>query len=110
MGTRVLSLVTKRPELEVDHSPPSIAEMENEWNYTSIRTMYTCGPQVIFMFLGANAKLRRANISFVMSVCLSVRPSARMEQLGSKRSDFHENLYLGVFRKCILLKSAKNNG
>jgi hypothetical protein len=28
-------------------------------------------------FLGAFAKLRKANISFVMSVCPSVRPSVR---------------------------------
>jgi len=28
-------------------------------------------------FLGAFAKLRKATISFVMSVCLSVRPSVR---------------------------------
>jgi len=33
--------------------------------------------------LGAVAKSRNANMSFVMSVCLSVRPHARMEQLGS---------------------------
>ena len=28
--------------------------------------------------------------SLVMSVCLSVRPSTRMEQLGSHWTDFHE--------------------
>jgi len=32
------------------------------------------------------AKLRKATISFVMSIC----PSVRMEQLGSYWSDFHE--------------------
>ena len=31
-------------------------------------------------FLGAFAKLRKATISFVISVCLSVRPPVRMEQ------------------------------
>jgi hypothetical protein len=30
----------------------------------------------VFMFLGAFAKLRKVTISFVMSVCPSVRPSA----------------------------------
>ena len=35
---------------------------------------------------GALAKLRKAIISFVMSVCLSVR----MEQLGFHSTDFHE--------------------
>jgi len=37
-------------------------------------------------FLGAFAKLRRATISFVVSVHLSVR----MEELGSHWMDFHE--------------------
>ena len=45
--------------------------------------------------LGALAKLRKATVSFVMSVCLSVR----MEQLGSYWTDFHEILYLIIFRK-----------
>jgi hypothetical protein len=30
-----LSLRVKRPGLEVDHSPPSSAEVKNEWSYTS---------------------------------------------------------------------------
>ena len=38
------------------------------------------------LFLVAFAKLRKATISFVMSVCLSVR----MEQLGHHWEDFHE--------------------
>jgi hypothetical protein len=44
-------------------------------------------------FLGAFAKLRKEIISFVMSVC----PSARMEQLGPHRTDFHEILCLNFF-------------
>jgi hypothetical protein len=36
--------------------------------------------------LGAFVKLRKATISFLMSVFLSVR----MEQLGSHSTDFHE--------------------
>jgi hypothetical protein len=42
-------------------------------------------------FLGAFAKLRKATISFVMSIRLSVRPSFSMEQHGSHWTDFHEN-------------------
>jgi hypothetical protein len=38
------------------------------------------------MFLDAFAKLQKATIGFVMSVC----PSIRMEQLGSHWTDFHE--------------------
>jgi hypothetical protein len=41
------------------------------------------------VFLGAFAKLRKTTISFVISVCLSVHPSVRME-LGSHWTDFHE--------------------
>ena len=37
-------------------------------------------------YLGAFAKLRKATIDLVMSVC----PSVRMEQLGSHWTDFHE--------------------
>jgi hypothetical protein len=37
-------------------------------------------------FLSAFAKFRKATIGFVMSV----RPSVRMEQLGSHWTDFHE--------------------
>jgi hypothetical protein len=63
------------------------------------------------MFLGEFAKLPKATISFVMSVC----PSVCMEQLGSHWMDFHEILYLSIFQKPvekiqISLKSDKNNG
>ena len=37
-------------------------------------------------FLGMFAKLRKATVSSVMSVC----PSIRMEELSSHRTDFHE--------------------
>jgi len=46
-------------------------------------------------FLGAFAKLRKATIGFI---CPSVRPSVRMEQLGSHWTDFHEIWYL-IFSK-----------
>jgi len=61
-------------------------------------------------------KLRKATISFVMSV----RPFVRMEQLGSHWTDFHE-IYMSIFRKMfnlyeylsknvqVSLKSDKNN-
>jgi hypothetical protein len=45
--------------------------------------------------LGEFAKLRKGTINFIMSVRLSVR----MEQLGSDWTDFHEILYLRIFRK-----------
>ena len=49
--------------------------------------------------LGALAKLRKSTTSFVMSVCLSVLPSFRMEQLRSHWMDFYEIWYLRIFRK-----------
>jgi hypothetical protein len=44
-------------------------------------------------FLGAFAKLRKTASSFVVSV----RPSVRMEQLGSHWTDFHEKWHLSIF-------------
>jgi hypothetical protein len=63
--------------------------------------------------LGDLAKLRTGTISFVMFVRLFIRPSVRMEQLGSLRTDFHEIQYLRIFRKSVVkfqvsLKSFKN--
>ena len=63
------------------------------------------------LFLGAVANLRKATISFVVCVCLSVR----MEQLGFHWADFCEILYFRIFRKSVkeiqvLFKSDKNNG
>jgi hypothetical protein len=66
---------------------------------------------VLFIFkqlLDAFAELRKATISFVMSVCSSVRPSVHMEQIYSYRTDFHEIFYLiffeNVSRKFVFLK------
>jgi len=58
----------------------------------------------------AFAKFRKAPVSFVMSVSVSVR----MEQLGCHSEDFREILYLNIFRKSvpkiqISLKSDNND-
>jgi REP element-mobilizing transposase RayT len=63
------------------------------------------------LFLGEFPKLRKATISFVTSVHLSVR----MEQRRSHLTDFHENRYLNIFRKFVKkvqvsLKSDKSSG
>ena len=65
------------------------------------------------LFLVAFAKFRKETISFVMCVCLSVRPSLLMKQLGFHRTDFHERRHLDIFRKSIdetqvYLSSGKN--
>jgi hypothetical protein len=44
-----------------------------------------------YEFLGAFVKLRKATISFVMPVRLSLCPSFRMEQLSSHWKDFSES-------------------
>jgi hypothetical protein len=71
------------------------------------------------LLLSALEKLRKATISFVMSVrpsvCLSVCLSARMKQFGSNRTEFNEIWYLSIFRKSVnniqvSLKPDKNNG
>jgi hypothetical protein len=60
-------------------------------------------------FLGTLAKLRKTTISYVMSV----RPSVRVEQLGSHWTDFRD--YISILRKSVekiqvLLKSYQTNG
>ena len=67
------------------------------------------------LLLGAFAKLRKATISFVISVCLSVRPSVRMEQLGSHWTHCHGIQYLSIYRGPVekiqvSLKSDVNTG
>jgi len=77
--------------------------------------------QILFLrshhmvFVGAFAKLRKADLNFVMSACLSIRPSVRMEQLGSHWREFYEILYLNVAEKFVekiqfSLNSEKNRG
>jgi hypothetical protein len=55
-----------------------------------------------------SAKLRKANIRFIISVCPSVHLfvclSVRVEQLGSDRKDFDEIWHLSIFRKNLLRK------
>ena len=65
-------------------------------------------------FLGAFAKLRKETIIFIMSVCLYVRPSVRMEQLGFHWTDLRKIWYLSILRKSVQkiqvpLQSDKNN-
>jgi hypothetical protein len=67
--------------------------------------------RLLLSFLGAFTKLRKATISFVMCV----RPSVRMELLGSHRTDFNVTEYFSTLRKPIeriqvSLKSGENNG
>jgi len=70
--------------------------------------------------LGAFVKLRKATVSFLMSICPSVRlynpPSdLSWKKLGSHWTDFHEIWYFSIFRKSVKkiqlsLKSDRYNG
>jgi hypothetical protein len=65
--------------------------------------------------LHAFAEFRKATVTFVMSVCLSVCLSVRMQQIGCHGTDFNEIWYSGIFRESVdkiqvSLKSDKNNG
>ena len=60
-------------------------------------------------------KIAKKTTSYVMSVHMSVRLSARTEQLNSHWTDFHEIWYLGIFWKYVKkiqdsLKLDKNKG
>jgi hypothetical protein len=74
--------------------------MIGNWQRPNIRQLKNSSQAswIAFYFLGAFAKLRKATINFVMSVC----PSVRMEQLGSHWADFHEIWYLKMFWKICL--------
>jgi hypothetical protein len=76
----------------------------NWWQYVYSKLMITCMCYVksaMNFMLGLFAKVRRATISFFMSVCLPDPPFVRMEQLGSHWMDFHEIWYLSIFRKSV---------
>jgi hypothetical protein len=60
------------------------------------------------------AELQKVTVSFIMSVCLFVRPSVRVDQISSHQADIHETWSLGIFQKSfnkiqVSLKSYKNN-
>jgi hypothetical protein len=55
------------------------------------------GVQAYNRFFDAFTKLQKATIRLVVSVRLFVR----MEQPGSHRTAFYEDLYLGIFRKSV---------
>jgi hypothetical protein len=65
-----------------------------------------------FTLLGAVEKLRKAAVSFVSSICLSICPHGKIR---SHRTDFNKIWCFSIFRKSVekihfSLKSDKNNG
>jgi len=70
------------------------------WNWIEHSFYATCFT-LRSTFLSAFAKFRKSNISFIMSVCLPVCLSVRMEQLGYHWTDFYEIWYLSISRKSV---------
>ena len=61
------------------------------------------------------ARLRNCEKRLLATSCMCVRPSVRMEQLGSHWTNFHDVLYEYFFKSCrekieVSLKSDNNNG
>jgi len=58
-------------------------------------------PDQIILSLSVFVKLRKATISFVMSVCLSVCLLVRMEQICPLWTEFHEILCWNIYLESI---------
>jgi hypothetical protein len=85
--TCVLSPAAKRAAFKFDHSPPSDAEIKNEWRYTSIPS-HACIAFVVTMHLEC--------LHFVLVLCAAVltgRPSQNAQFLSP---DAHSNIPLAI--------------
>jgi hypothetical protein len=81
----------------------------------NVKTSYQCFCFLYSPLLVTFAKLRKPTVSFVMSICLSVRLSVEIEQFGLHWKDCNNIWYLNIFRKSVekiqvLLKSNEING
>jgi hypothetical protein len=94
--TGSLSLVLKRPWDEPDHSPPSSAEVNNAWSYTST-------PQYVFMTWCTVKEKRRNNFTFTLysNIFPSV-PRSSEWSLHFRFSDLHFVRISHVFRECYM--------
>jgi hypothetical protein len=63
-----LSLAVKRPGREADHSPPSSAEVENVWSYTSTPPIRLKG--VVLSYIEAQGQLTFTFTKEVHSFCV----------------------------------------
>jgi hypothetical protein len=78
--------------------PNFITEEDPIYNVISIQIKET---RVLKSFLGTFEKLRKATISFLMSVRQSVCLFVRVETLGCHCMHFFEIWYLRLFRKSV---------
>ena len=89
----------------------TVALLTEQTEYYLFKWLPDCGKIIPFLACGEIAK----SDYLLCHVCLSVRPSVRMEQLDTHWTDFHEILYLCIFRKSveriqISLKADNSNG
>ena len=96
-GNKLNSAVTGRrqeviPNFELDPSFTPLPE-----NLGLLRNKPVTHVSKFGRFLGAIAKLQKATVSFLKSVC----PSVRMEQLCSPWTDCHEIWYLRILWKSV---------
>jgi hypothetical protein len=116
MDTGCSFLLIKRLGCDVDHLPPSNAEVRNGWCSTNIsRACQQALVKVSFNFFRRIRKISRIDC-YVRQVCLSVRPSfCPREQIGSHWTDFREICCLIIFVKSVeklqySLQKKKNKG
>jgi hypothetical protein len=128
MDCRFVDLWIWKPDsAATECSPVADIHWRRYWSSVSVKAGYLLSRWAIIScerivhnrklrsFLGELAKLRKATISFVVSVRLSVRPSAcPRKQLCSHWTNLYEIWCLSIFRKSVekiqdSLKSGKNN-
>jgi len=90
--TRVASLSGMKSDLMTD----SLTKINSRTFYRYNVVVFLIKVKVHIIF-SAFTEFGKATISFV----ISVRPFVRMEKLNSHWTDFHEVLYLSIFRKYI---------
>ena len=90
-----------------DMLPPTSGYILNMKGYVPLNTLITTTLRTILWTLTACVHIHRAssNVSFIRrsrkiarSYYYLRRLSVRMEQLGSRQTDFHENPYLSIFK------------
>jgi hypothetical protein len=84
---------TKALQYYVIYSLPLLLDVVLVWRWDLLWD--NCNS--LSFLIGSFAILRKASISFVMSVC----PSFPMEHLGSHRMDFHEFWNVSIFRTSV---------
>jgi len=91
---------------------PSALQTTNVWACRCVPKHTVCPAG--FLFKARSQNCEKWLLIFVMSVCLSIRPSVLIEQLGFRRTDIRNIWYLSIFRNSVekiqvWIKSDNNN-